>query len=56
MREYLVMVAVVTSGILLAAAVIFGVAQVTQPAKAVSVDLNKYSCALNGKTIECQRK
>lgn len=56
MRDFILTVATIAIGILVAAAVVFGTHQALRPSAKVNVDLSQYTCATDGRTIECSRK
>ena len=56
MRDFLISVVTMATGILIAVAAIVGAWWVASPATKVQISLADYSCATDGKSVLCQRK
>lgn len=55
MRDILIGAVTIALGILLAASCVAGVWHLNRPASNISIDLNKYVCVTDGKTVDCVR-
>lgn len=56
MRDFLKSVFVIATGVVLAAFIVVATFFALQPPSHISVDLSKYACGTDLKTVECQRK
>lgn len=56
MRDFLISVVTIATGIIIAVMVIAGAWWVASPATKVQISLADYSCATDGKAVRCERK